>query len=296
MEKEMVTQLVSKIVAKLSTCSSSVSIGKPIPTGVSNRHIHLSRNDLECLFGKGYSIKCQKELSQPGQCAAFETVIIAGPKGCIEQVRVLGPERKQTQVEISRSDAYKLGINPPLRESGNVTGSAEITVIGPKGSLQLSEGTIIAKRHLHMSPTDAATYEVTDNQLVQVKVPGERGVTFDNVVVRVSDKFVLEFHIDMDEANATGIRQGEMVYLQNVLGAMETFKKENILMDQKMNVMSNQPERKFAEKTEAKSLITEDIVKDAWKRKLILYASKSTIFTPLARDTIKELGVEIIWN
>src|ERR1035437_4819000 len=198
---EILSQIISEAVKRIIADSIPALHPNPMNIGVSNRHIHLSTQDLEYLFGKGYSINCVKDLSQPGQCVAAETVIIAGPKGCIENVRVLGPVRKQTQIEVSISDTFRLGVEAPVRESGILEGSGRITVIGPKGSLQLSEGLIVAQRHIHMTPDDAKTYGVTDSQSVQVKVEGARGVIFDNVIVRVSNKFSLEYHIDIDEAN-----------------------------------------------------------------------------------------------
>ena len=286
MEQDSLKQLIIKIITKLSAYSLIALHTKPFPIGVSNRHIHLCEGDLELLFGLDYKIQCQKDLSQPGQCAAFETVIIAGPKGCIEQVRVLGPVRKQTQVEVSRSDTFRLGISAPTRESGNLKASGEVTVIGPKGSIQLKEGAIVAKRHLHMSPEDAATYGVVDNQAVQVKVLGDRGVTFDNVVVRVSEKFVLEFHIDMDEANGAGIKHGETGYLLT----------SQLVDDSKVKDISSKESLAKPLIEEPQGLITEETVRQVWKKKAVLTVNKNVICTPLARDTIKELGVEVIWK
>lgn len=286
MEQEILKQLISKIITKLSAYSLTALHTKPFPIGVSNRHIHLSQADLELLFGLDYKIQCQKELSQPGQCAAFETVIIAGPKGCIEQVRVLGPVRKQTQVEISQSDTFRLGVKAPVRESGNLGDSGGITVIGPKGSVQLKEGAIVAKRHIHMSPEDAAAYGVVDSQTVQVKVPGDRGVTFDNVVVRVSDKFVLEFHIDIDEANGAGIKHGETGYLLIPQLAEDSSVKEITKKESAIKHLIEEPQ----------GVITEETVRRAWKKKAVLAVNKNVICTPLARDTMKELGVEVIWR
>jgi len=276
MDHEMLKQIVSIVMTKINAHSLTAVHPKPFPIGVSNRHIHLSKQDLELLFGAGRAIQCERDLSQPGQCAAAEMVIIAGPKGCIEQVRVLGPVRNQTQVEISRGDTYRLGVNTPIRESGKLEGSCGLTVIGPGGSLQLNEGAIIAKRHIHMSPYDAGEYGVIDSQTVQVKVDGERGVIFDNVVVRVSDKFVLEFHIDIDEANAAGIRQGDSAHL--VLSC-------NVGSSDAVKIVE-----------EPRVLVTEETVRQALRKKAVLVINKGVICTPLARDAIKELGVEVIWK
>ncbi|GAA0337116.1 phosphate propanoyltransferase [Bacillus carboniphilus] len=183
---------------------------KLIPIAVSNRHVHLSQQHVERLFGKGYQLKKMKDLSQPGQFAGQETVTLIGPKGRIEKVRILGPSRGDTQVEISLYDGYTLGIHPPIRDSGDIKGSPGITIQGPRGQLSLKEGLICAARHIHMHTDDALSLQVENNQRVQVKVEGPRAVTFDHVLIRVSPKYKLEMHIDMDEANAAGIQNGQL--------------------------------------------------------------------------------------
>ena len=185
--------------------------GFQVPVGVSNRHIHLSQADVETLFGKGYQLTKKKEL-MGGQFACNECCTIVGLKlHAIENVRVLGPARKSTQVEISSTDARKLGINVPIRESGDVKGSAPIAIVGPKGAVYCKEGCIVAARHIHMSPADAAACGVSDGDYVSVKVENERGTTFNNVKIRVDESFTLEMHIDTDEANASEIKQGDKV-------------------------------------------------------------------------------------
>ena len=177
----------------------------------SARHIHLTQEHVEVLFGKGYQLTKKKEL-MGGQFASNETVTIVGIKlRAIENVRVLGPVRKQTQVEISATDAIKLGVKAPIRESGNVAGSAPIAVVGPKGALYLKEGCIIAMRHIHMSPRDAMAAGVHDGDIVSVKADNERGTIFNHVKIRVDDSFTLEMHIDTDEANAAKIATGDTV-------------------------------------------------------------------------------------
>lgn len=176
-----------------------------IPLGVSNRHIHLSQKDADVLFGPDYQFQILKPLSQTGQYAMKECLIVAGPKGILEKVRILGPVRQLSQVEVSVSDCFKLGIEAPLRLSGDIAGSPGCTLIGPKGSVQLSEGCIVAKRHIHMSPEDAYRFGVADKQEVSLECPGERGGILHNVIVRVDDTFTLECHLDIEEANALGI-------------------------------------------------------------------------------------------
>lgn len=187
------------------------SANNTIPVGVSGRHVHLSVEDLETLFGQGYELTEYRPLSQPGQFAANEKVNLIGSKGRIDGVRVLGPVRARTQVEVSLTDAYRLGVKPPVRDSGEIDQSAGLTIEGPKGSLVVEQGTILAKRHIHLSPDDAAALGVTDKQLVSVKVAGERALVFEQVLCRVSPNFVKEFHIDTDEANAALLRTGSTV-------------------------------------------------------------------------------------
>ncbi len=185
--------------------------GFMVPVGVSNRHIHLSQEHVEALFGPGYQLTKKKEL-MGGQFASNECCTIVGLKlRAIENVRVLGPARKSTQVEISSTDARKLGINVPIRESGDIKGSAPIAIVGPKGAVYCKEGCIVAARHIHMSPADAAACGVNDGDYVSVKVENERGTTFNNVKIRVDESFTLEMHIDTDEANASEIKQGDKV-------------------------------------------------------------------------------------
>ena len=182
-----------------------------IPIGISNRHIHLSQRDLEILFGKGYQLTKYRDLKQPGQYAAKETIIMQGPKGSIDSVRILGPTRDETQIEVSYTDARTLGIKPPVRESGKIQESAPITLIGPKGTVEKAEGAIAALRHIHM-PTDVANkLGIKDKDIVKVETDGERGVVFTNVLARVSDSYALEMHVDTDEANGAGLSNKDTV-------------------------------------------------------------------------------------
>lgn len=205
MDREKIKALVQEVVQ-----NSLGQSAKMVPIAASNRHIHLSAAHVERLFGRGYELQRQKDLSQPGQFAAKETVTLIGPKSKIEKVRVLGPARGDTQVEISLFDGFTLGVKPPIRQSGNIKGSESITVQGPRGQLILKEGLICAARHIHMHPSDAETFGVSDGDLVQVKVDGDRGVIFSNVLIRSSERYKLEMHIDLDEANAAGLQNGTL--------------------------------------------------------------------------------------
>lgn len=170
--------------------------------GISNRHIHLSRNDVNALFGEGYPLTKIKDLSQPGQYACKETLTICGPKGAIENVRILGPERQESQVEILKTDCFKLGLKAPVKLSGELQGTPGITLVGPKGSILLGQGVIIAQRHIHMSLENAQRFGVRDGELVTIQISGLRGGTYANVAVRANTTSQLECHIDTDEANA----------------------------------------------------------------------------------------------
>ena len=190
------------------TAETSVMIG------ISNRHIHLTQEHVNILFGPGHDLTPLKELKQPGQYAAQETVTIVGPKGAIEGVRVLGPVRSKSQVEISQTDAYKLGVKPPVRDSGRIEDTPGIDVIGSKGRVNLTRGVILAARHIHMHPSDAAALGLKDKDKVRVAVPGERGLIFENVLIRVSPKYSLEMHVDTDEANACLLKNGQQVQVE----------------------------------------------------------------------------------
>ena len=206
--------IISEIVRKvLAESHASPSVAQTVPVGISNRHIHLSRQDCDILFGKGYELTHCKDLSQPGQYACKEVLTIIGPSlRSIENVRVLGPLRKQTQVEISRTDSFTLKVKPPVRESGDIAGSASVTIVGPKGVVTVSEGCIIANRHIHMSPADGTAFGVKDGDYVTVDVlTGERKTRFYDVQVRVNKAFSLEMHVDTDDANAAGIGNGAKV-------------------------------------------------------------------------------------
>lgn len=171
----------------------------------SARHAHVTKEHMAILFGEGSTLHPVRELSQPGQFLSEERVRLEGPRGSMDRVSILGPERKATQVEISFSDARVLGVTPPVRESGDVAGSAPVKLIGPAGSVEISEGVIVAKRHIHITPEDAAKYGLKDKQVVGVKVGGDRALTFSETVVRVSDKFATAMHVDVDEFNAAGL-------------------------------------------------------------------------------------------
>lgn len=185
---------------------------KLVPVGLSNRHVHLGKEDIDVLFGEGYELTVMKDLTQPGQYAANEKIEIVGPKGSLG-ARILGPERKKTQIEISKSDGFILGIDAPVRNSGDLNGTPGVKIVGPKGSVELNEGIIVASRHIHMHTSDAEKFNIEDNSYVDVKVSGERELIFSNVLVRVNKNYALDMHIDLDEGNAAGLENGELVQI-----------------------------------------------------------------------------------
>lgn len=173
---------------------------------ISARHVHVTKETLETLFGKGYELTVKKELSQPGQYASNERVTVVGPKKELTGVSILGPCRKADQVELSATDARSIGVAAPIRESGDVKGSGACKLIGPAGEVELSEGVIVAKRHIHMTPEDAENFGVKDSQVVKVAINTEgRSLVFGDTVVRVSPSYALAMHVDTDEANAAAI-------------------------------------------------------------------------------------------
>ncbi|BFT69214.1 phosphate propanoyltransferase [Paenibacillus sp. P36] len=184
-----------------------------LPVGVSNRHVHLSAHHIEMLFGNGYRLTPLRELSQKGQFAAMETVTLKGPHGSLSNVRILGPSRGATQVEISRTDGFELGVHPPIRLSGDLADTPGITLVGTTGTVTLTEGLIIAKNHVHASPEEAQTLRLNHGDRIHVQAMGERSIIFADVIVRVSPQYSLDFHIDRDEANAAQLTTGDTVQI-----------------------------------------------------------------------------------
>ncbi len=201
---DTIAKAVKSVVEKIDTDGQ-------IKVGVSQRHVHLSQEDLETLFGKGYELHIKKYL-MGREYASEEVVTLVGPSlKSIENVRVLGPVRKNTQVEISRTDTFVLKVSPPVRPSGNVAGSEKLVLVGPKGCVYLKEGVIIANRHIHLTPEYATANDIKDNDYVDVEVEGIKPTKFYDVQVRVRDDFNAEMHIDTDDANSTGLKNGAVV-------------------------------------------------------------------------------------
>ncbi|PXV62561.1 phosphate propanoyltransferase [Halanaerobium congolense] len=180
-----------------------------IPIGISVRHLHITQADLEKLYGSGYKLSKKKDLAQPGEFASNEVVTLVGPRlKSIENVRILGPVRDHTQVEVSQTDAITLGIKPPVRRSGIIKGSESLTLIGPEGAITLDEGVIRANRHIHLPPAEADKMDVKNDEIVSVEIPGTKSVVLRNVQVRVKEGWVLQMHLDTDDANAADVQCG----------------------------------------------------------------------------------------
>ena len=184
-----------------------------LPIALSNKHVHLSQADIDVLFGQGHQLVELKPLRQPGQFACEEKIDLVGPKGTIKGVRVLGPTRPHTQVEISLADGFTLGVKAPIRESGDIDGTPGLKLVGPAGEVEIDKGVIVASRHIHMTLEDAKNFGVTDKQMVKIRTFGPRSVVFENVLVRANDSYALEMHVDVEEGNAAGVKNGEMVEL-----------------------------------------------------------------------------------
>lgn len=182
-----------------------------IPVGISNRHVHLSREDMDALFGYGSTLTRMKAVKQPGQFAAQETVTLRGPKGEISRVRILGPLRSETQIEVSIADSFTLGVKAPVRMSGDLQNSPGLEIIGPRGSVKKTQGAIIAWRHIHISPQEAEQHGLSDGMTIDVATSGERAGILRNVIVRISADAVLEIHLDVEEANGLGLRNDDRV-------------------------------------------------------------------------------------
>lgn len=210
LDERMVEKITSQVILQLDKMGiDEMSFQNLVPVGISNRHIHLSKDDLNTLFGYGYKLTHKKALTQPGEFACEEVLDVKVGERMIKNVRVLGPVRRQTQVEVSASDARRLRAKPPVRSSGCLEGSAPVTLIGPKGSIDLKEGLIIANRHIHFTPSDAEKFGIKDSDTISVKWGGEKGGIFDAVCCRVSSNYYFELHIDTDDASAFMLNNGD---------------------------------------------------------------------------------------
>ena len=275
------------------------------PVAVSARHVHLTQKDFETLFGPGKTMTLHKDLSQAGQFACEETVEVAGPKGSIKRVRILGPARNETQVEISISDSYTLGIKPEIRMSGNIAGSPGCTLIGPAGKTAISQGVIVASRHVHMSEEQAAAYKVKEGDSVFIKIPAPRQGIMGNIVVRIAKDSVLEVHLDTDEANGNGILFGTV--LEGGLGSPSPMQSGNQFSGgcgcgigpgsvscpcSQVQPQLRPQARRVPEK--ALDLVTErDISNAVLKGEKTIYCTAKGLISPAAADRAREKGITL---
>lgn len=289
MDERMIKQIVESVVSKYSgeepdesnqTKAGIRLQGSQFPVEVSARHVHLSQGDIDQLFGNGYSLTKKKDISQPGQYICEERVSLIGPKGQIKNVAVLGPPRNHTQIEISITDGNSLGINPPINMSGDLKGAETVFLTTDKAALQAKNSVIVARNHIHMTEEDAKTYGVKNEQKVCVSIQGRRKVTFEDVVIRVSDNSKLAMHIDVDEANACGFSKVVSVEISNV---RSTINEKEILNE----CIGHKETTKVLVEYDAKLLVSKVVKGDT------VVINKSTIITPLAKDVLNNAKVKI---
>lgn len=313
MQKEEIIKKVTDIVAERLNIDGSgkEEYSKKIVTGVSVRHVHLTDSHIEELFGADYKLKPLKELSQPGQYAAAEVVTLVGAKlTALQNIRVLGPPRELSQVELSKTDCIVLGVDAPTRLSGNTSGSAPIVIVGPHGLLNLPEGAIRAERHIHMSPDDAKYYSLLDGSYVDVRVSGRRGLTFNNVIVRVSSSYITEFHVDTDDANTCDLVNGSLVEIVDASCIAPTGKEVPKIIDSERIPPTIPDESNYVSadsvKKDSSSLAKSIVNSFKPKGKILTLAditeiidkggkinTKNYTLTPLAIDYIKEKNIKI---
>ena len=307
--KETMTGKASSFIITEAKCRNE----KPFPVETSARHVHLSQEDVELLFGKGYTLTKKRDISQPGQYLCEERVNLIGPKGKIDRVAVLGPVREHTQIEISLTDSRLLGVKAPIRLSGDLAKSADLFIQADDKMICACESVIVAQNHLHLTCADAQSYDLEDGQKIKIKLDTIRPITFDDVIVRVSDKSKLSFHIDYDEGNACGFMDGNLGYIcrENACSIHAADRSMNNILcctNQSKSESSSITSLKLPESVSAAidtnivnkstiikgKLLTESMLYDALKEgaNIVLIDSRA-IVTPLARDYAKNHNIEI---
>lgn len=274
---------------------------KFVPVGISARHVHLSQGDIAALFGPGYELTPLKPLVQPGQYAAREQLTLVGPKGELGKVRILGPARAETQIELSFTDAMKLGIkNCPIRMSGDLAGTPGLKLVGPRGELTVTQGVIVAQRHLHLSGPQAQAYGVHDKQVVSVRVTGARPCLLEGVVCRVGEGHELEIHIDTDEANACALQNGDLLELV-FPGQSEghhcqgTCRSGGGCACGHHSAPAPAPAPPAEPEQEPLDLVTERDINDAFRDSHPqVLCTKKALITPAAADRAAETGIKIV--
>jgi len=313
MDKESLVKKITNIVIEKMNIPSidKAKPSKKIVTGVSVKHVHLTDNHIEELFGKGYKLNSLKDLSQPGQYAAKEVVTLVGSRlTALQNTRVLGPPREVSQVELAKTDCISLGVDAPTRISGNISGSAPIVIVGPKGSINLPEGAIRAERHIHMSPQDAKFFNLSDKSYVDIMVSGPRGLTFNNVIVRISPDYKTEFHVDTDDANTCDLVNGSLVEIVDASCITSLTEKAIHISDDNEIIPPTIPDsssyvgidkiKKDSKlvniNTGISNILNEKILTLSEVKKLLNSKTKADLnqylLTPLALDYLKENNIE----
>ncbi|MGV8146812.1 MAG: phosphate propanoyltransferase [Alkaliphilus sp.] len=305
MRDELISEIVKRVVKEMSVVSgeevsekiksTEMTEGR-IPIEVSARHVHFSEEDYKALFGIEAVMTKKKELSQYGQFQCEERVMLIGPKGTISRVAVLGPFRQKTQIEITKTDARQLGVNAPLNQSGNLEGASGVHIASGNVVIEIKSCVIIAKNHIHMNTLDARNLDVVDNQTVSVRIKSERPITFEDVLVRVSDKYSLAMHIDFDEANAAWYCEGDYGEIVNskLVDSSQTCKQqENESKVEKMRYVEETS--KISDELLKRKLIVEDDIKKIAKDGIdSIYVHKKSIITPLAKDAIRQERIKVL--
>lgn len=286
MDEKMIKSIVAEIMGGYIPVKT-----RPVPVEISARHIHLSHGDVETLFGKAYTLSPERELSQPGQFLCKERVRLVGAQGVIDNVAVLGPIRSSTQIELSASDAHHLGITAPVRLSGNTNGAADLAVFVGTRFINAKQSAIIAQNHIHMHPDDALEYGVSDQESVRVYIDSERSITFEDVVVRVSNDFRLAMHIDYDEGNACAFKKGVSgrIIKKNSLPPVPGAKPFE--MAEKPSHTPSKSSQYFDGKL-VTSLTAEKLCGSGPK---MIYLTKGTILTPSAKDVFRQKKAELVF-
>lgn len=296
MNEEMIKKVVAEVISGyLEDQSSYVSEGLEIPIGTSARHVHLSETDVERLFGKGYVLTKKRDISQPGQFLCEERVTIIGPKNVFQNVAVLGPIRKNTQVEISVSDARILGVDPPVAMSGELDDAGDIMIASPQACIKAEKSLIVAKNHVHFSAQEARQAGVSDGDLVDVVMQTERSLTFRNVPVRAGDKHKLEMHIDFDEANACLYKKGDKAILIKQTGIRPVNPQACEIQEKSAKDFEKAGPVSMEMKLETKFVTEKQMQEAVLKGCHMISVGKKAIISPLAMDLARQNNMQICY-
>ena len=296
MNEDLVREIVSKTVKNFlknsvnELGSKQENRGNTIPVGISARHVHLTKETVETLFGKGHKLTFKRDITQPGEFLAAERISVVTPKGELRNVAILGPERKQVQVEISQTDARHLGINPPLRLSGDIENGATVHIVSDNAVITANNSAIIAKNHIHMTPKDAENFKVKDGDRVCVRVNSKRPVLFEGVVIRVNERFGLSFHVDFDEANACMLQDNDHA----VIADKNCCSIEDVTNAEAEKSCASSTSSSFRTLASSEKFISEQKAKELAKGNVkTLSFKKGIILSPLAKDVFSSAGIKV---